>query len=99
MKIKEEIARSHQTVDNDPVRYDDNENVKVEMYANDMGSWSVKVDCVSDDSLSHPLQKFPDEGSANHYARQACDRIIRQTMNKNENLIRRMIRSILKESL
>ena len=97
--IREEIARSHQTVDNDPVQYDDNENVKVEMYANDMGTWSVKVDCVSDPSLSHPLQKFPDEGSAHHYARQACDRIIRQTMNKNENLIRQMVRSILIESL
>ena len=80
--IKEEIARSHQTINNDPFQYDDNENVKVEMYANDKGTWSVKVDCTSNPSLSHPLRKFPDEASANHYARQACDRIIRQTMNE-----------------
>ena len=93
--IREEIARSHQTVNNDPVQYDDNENVKVEMYGNDEGTWSVKVDCVSNPSLSHPLRKFPDEHSANHYARQACDRIIRQTMNE----IRLLIRSILLESI
>lgn len=95
--IKEEIARSRHTVDNDPIQYDENENVKVEMYANDMGTWSVKVDCKSDPSLSHPLQKFPDEASANHYARQCCDRIIRQTM--NENLIRQLVRSIIVEGL
>ena len=42
-KINEEIARSRQTVDNDPIQYDDNENVKVDMYANDQGTWSVEV--------------------------------------------------------
>ena len=97
MKLQEEIARSHQTVDNDPVQYDDNENVKVEMYANDEGSWSVKVDCTTDPSLSYPLQRFPDEGSANHYARQCCDRITRVTM--NESLIRKMVRRIIFEGL
>ena len=96
-KIREEIARSHQTIDNDPFQYDDNENVKVEMYANDDGQWSVKVDCKTDPSLSYPLKKFPDEGSANHWARQCCDRIIRVTM--NESLIRRMVRNILIEGL
>lgn len=94
--LREEIARSHQTVDNDPIQYDDNENVKVEMYANDDGQWGVKVDCITDPSLSYPLRKFPDEPSANHWARQCCDRIIRATM--NENLIRHLIRSILIES-
>ena len=89
--IKEEIARSRHTLDNDPIQYDENENVKVEIYANDMGTWSVKVDCTSDPSLSHPLQKFPDEASANHYARQCCDRIIRQTMNE----VRRLVRKVL----
>ena len=93
--LREEIARSHQTVDNDPVAYDDNENVKVEMYANDEGTWSVKVDCVTNSSLSHPLQKFPDEGSAHHYARQACDQIIRKTMNEN---LRKLVRKIILEN-
>ena len=97
MKLQEEIARSHQTVNNDPVHYSDNENVKVEMYGNDDGQWAVKVDCTTNPSLSYPLQKFPDEGSANHWARQCCDRITRATM--NENLIRKMVRRILFEGL
>ena len=93
--LKEEIGRSHHTVDNDPYQYDDNENVNVEMYANDEGTWSVKVTCVSDPSLSYPLQRFPDEASAEHHARQCCDRIIRHTM--NEEKLRLLIRNILIE--
>ena len=96
-KIAEEIARSHQTVDNDPIQYDEHEEVDVEMYANDVGTWSVKVSCTSNPSLSFPMQKFPDEYSAHHYARQCADTIVRKTM--NENLIRRLVRNILLESL
>ena len=40
-RLHEEIARSHQTVDNDPIQYDEHENVDVEMYGNDEGMWSV----------------------------------------------------------
>ena len=93
MRLKEEIARSHQTVDNDPIQYDEHEEVDVEMYANDSGTWSVKVSCTSDPSLSCPLQKFPDEFSADHYARQCSDRIIRKKMNE----VRKIIRMILIE--
>ena len=96
-KLSEEIARSRQTVDNDPVQYDDNENVKVEMYGNDDGQWSVKVDCTTNPSLSYPLKKFPDEESAKYWARQCCDRITRMTM--NETVIRKIIRNILLEKL
>ena len=91
MMIKEEIARSRQTVDNDPFQYDEHEEVDVEMYANDAGTWSVKVSCTSDTSLSFPLQKFPDEASANHHARQCADRIIRKKMNEVRSLIRAII--------
>lgn len=93
MNITEEIARSHQTVDNDPFQYDEHEEVDVETYANDEGTWSVKVSCTSDPSLSFPMQKFPDEASANHYARQCADRIIRKKMNE----IRVIVRNILIE--
>ena len=93
MNITEEIARSHQTVDNDPFQYDEHEEVDVETYANDEGMWSVKVSCTSDPSLSFPMQKFPDEASANHYARQCADRIIRKKMNE----IRVIVRNILIE--
>ena len=80
-------------MDNDPVQYHEHEEVDVEMYANDSGTWSVKVSCTSDPSLSFPMQKFPDQGSADHYARQCCDRIIRKKMNE----IRMLVRNILIE--
>ena len=89
--LREEIARSRQTVDNDPVQYHEHEEVDVEMYANDSGTWSVKVSCTSDPSLSFPMQKFPDEASADHYARQCCDRIIRKKMNEIRAIIRTLI--------
>ena len=94
-KIREEIARSHQTVNNDPFHYSDNENVKVEMYANDMGQWSVQVHCVPDPRFSTPLRKFPDEASAEHFARQECNKIVRKFI--NEGLVRQLVRTILLE--
>ena len=93
-RISEEIARSQQTVDNDPMQYHEHEDVDVELYANDMGMWSVKVSCVSDPSLSFPMQKFPDEASAQHHARQCADRIIRKRMNE----VRRLIRTLILDS-
>ncbi len=92
-RLREEIGRTYHTVNNDPFQYDDNEEVDVEMYANDSGTWSVKVSCTSDPSLSFPMQKFPDQASADHYARQCCDRIIRKKMNE----IRMFVRNILIE--
>jgi hypothetical protein len=89
--LSEAIGRSHQTLDNDPMQYHEHEDVDVELYANDTGMWSVKVSCVSDPSMSFPLQKFPDEYSANHHARQCADRIIRKQMNEIRKLIRDLI--------
>lgn len=96
-RLWEEIARSHQTVDNDPIQFDEHENVDVEMYGNDEGMWSVKVTCTDNPEYSCPMRKFPDEASANFYARQCADTIVRKTM--NENLIRRLVRNILLEAL
>ena len=93
-RLNEEIARSQQTVDNDPMQYHEHEDVDVELYANDMGMWSVKVSCTSDPSLSFPMQKFPDEASAQHHARQCADRIIRKRMNE----VRRLIRTLILEA-
>jgi len=95
--IKEEIGRSHHTYDNDPVQYDEHPDVDVEVYANDEGMWSAKVTCTADSSLSAPMRKFPDEYSANHYIRTACEDIARKRM--NETLIRKLIRKILVKSL
>ena len=69
------------------------------MYANDEGQWSVRVDCVSDPSMSFPMRKFPDEYSAKFYARQCCDRIVRKGMNEARRLVRRMILETLADDL
>lgn len=92
--IHEEIARSHQTVDNDPIQYDEHPEVNVEMYANDRGKWSVKVTCTSDSSMDFPMRTFDLEAEAEHYARDCADRIIRAKLNE----VRAFIRSIIVEN-
>lgn len=93
--IKEAIGRSHKEIDNGSVEYDEHPDVDVEIYANDENMWSVKVTCTADDSLSAPMRKFPDEYSANHYAKLACQNIANKRM--NENKVRLAIRSLLLE--
>ena len=39
-------------------------------------------DCISDPSLSLPEKSFPDEASAQHWARMQAERIMRSTLNK-----------------
>ena len=89
-KLREEIARSHQTVDNDPFHYSDHDDVKVEMYANDRGKWTVRVDCLSNPSLSCPTRAFDMEPEAESYARSCSDRIMRHTMNERYSLVNHM---------
>lgn len=89
-KLREEIARSHQTVDNDPFHYSDHDDVKVEMYANDRGKWTVRVDCLSNPSLSCATQAFDMEAEAESYARSCSDRIMRHTMNERYSLMNHM---------
>ena len=89
--LSEEIGRSHQTVNNDPVRYDDHPDVDVEIYANDRGKWSVKVTCPTDASLEFPLRTFDIEAEANHYARDCAEQIIRSKLNEVRQLVRNII--------
>lgn len=93
MKLREEIARSHQTVNNDPFQLEDHPEVDVKMYADTSGSWVVEVHCTSDPSLSVPAQTFPDQASADFHARACADRIIRRKMNE----VRRLVRTIILE--
>ena len=67
-RIKEEIARSHQTPDTDPIQWDDHEDLDVQYYGNDDGQWSVQVNSVKPgfEHLSGNLRKFPDEESAGY---------------------------------
>ncbi len=92
--IREEIARSRQTVNNDPYQMEDHPELDVKMYADTSGSWVVEVICLTDDRLSVPAQTFPDQASADFHARQCADRIIRKRMNE----VRRLIRSLILES-
>jgi len=83
-KLSEEIARSYSTADTDPIQWDHHPELDVEYYANDEGTWSVQVKCVSDPSLSSNLERFPDEASATHFARQWGDRIMRRKINESK---------------
>lgn len=96
LRISEEIARSHQTVNNDPIQYDEHPEVDVEMYANDRGKWSVKVSCTSDPSIEFPLRTFDLEAEANHYARDCAQQIIRAKLNEVRTLVRSMILEIMR---
>ena len=91
--INEEIARSRSTPNTDPIQFDDDPNVEVQLHGNDDGQWSVQVLCHSNPSLSTSLQKFGDEASATHFARMATDEIRRTTMNE----IRKLVQSLILE--
>ena len=90
--IFEEIGRNYHTVDTDPYTWEDYSNIESEVYANDLGSFSAKVTCLSDDNLSTPLRNFPDEASASFWAQQQTDRIMRRTINEV-----RVLRNLIKE--
>lgn len=93
MNLREEIGRSHHTVNNDPYQQEDHPEVDVKMYADTSGGWVVEVICLTDDSLSVPPQTFQDQASADFHARTAVDRIVRKRMNE----VRRLIRSLILE--
>ena len=89
--IREEIGRNQHTVDTDPIQWDDDPDLDVEIYATVDGQYSVKVTSLSRPDLSSDLRKFSDEASATFYARQQADRIKRITLNE----LRMVIRNIL----
>ena len=91
--IKEEIGRNLHSPDTDPIQWDHHEDLDVQFYGNDEGTWSVQVKCVKPgyEHLSTDLHRFPDEASAEHFAKQQGDRIVRTTMNEVRQLIRAII--------
>ena len=81
--IREEIGRNLRTLDNDPYTWEDYKDVEVDSWVDPSeDKHYVKVDCISDPSLSAPERGFPDEHSAQHHARKEADRIMRATLNK-----------------
>ena len=73
--------------------WEDYSDVETEVYANTDGTWSAKVSCISDPSLSTHLQTFSDEPSASHWARKNADRIMSATINELRILVREIILS------
>ena len=91
MNLREEIGRSHHTVNNDPYQLEDHPEVDVKMYADTSGGWVVEVNCLSDNTLSVPAQTFEDQASADFHARTSVERIVRMRMNEVRRLIRILI--------
>ena len=98
--IHEEIARNYSTrglYNDKPYDLIDNTDLDVDMFAMTDGKWSAQVKCKSNPKLSTPVRIFSDETSANFWARNEAEKITRRTM--NENVLRKFVRSILKEIL
>ena len=91
------ISPGFKSMNNDPYTWKDYSDTAVEVYANTDGTWSAKVSCISNPSLSTPLQNFPDEESASHWSRQNSERIMRTTINELRMIIKSII--LLEEDL
>jgi len=75
----------------DPYTWKDYSDTDIETYVNTDGTWSAKVSCISNPSLSTPLQTFADEASASHWSRMNADRIMRKTLSELRIFIRNTI--------
>ena len=95
--IKEEIGRSYHSPNTDPIQWDHHKDLDVQYYGNDEGTWSVQINCIKPgyEHLSTNMHKFPDESSADHFARQQGDRIIRGIM--NEKRLRNVVKNTILE--
>ncbi len=96
--IREEIARNYSTrglYNDKPYDMLNNTNLDVEVYSLSDGRWSAQVKCLSNPELTTPVKIFPDQSTADFWARKTADVITRKTM--NESIIRHMIRNILIE--
>ena len=96
-KIKEEIGRNYQTLDNGPISFDYDSNIDVATHPliADEG-WEVTITCSSHPESSIPAHVFPDEAQATHYARSAVDAIKNKIV--NETVLRRYIRGLILNS-
>ena len=96
-KIKEEIGRNYQTLDNGPISFDYDDNIDVETHPmiNDSG-WEVKITCSSHPQYSAPMRVFNDEVMANHYAKAQVSAIKNKIV--NEAKLRLYIRGLILNS-
>lgn len=93
--LKEELGRSwksHDQVGNNS--WEDFEEVNVETVADTANnSWLVTVTCDSYPELSIEQRSFPDEQSAQFFAREQSERIRNQVLNLQE--VKKIVRNIL----
>ena len=83
--VREEIGRNYHTADTDPYTWKDYSDVKIETHPRTTSDqWSAQVTCISDPSLSSDERSFPDEQSAEHWARMEAEKIFRKTINKDK---------------
>ena len=93
--IREEIGRNFHTLNNDPVPFDYDENIKVSTIATSDGDWQVTINVDSNPEHSVATQTFKDEQMATHYSRQAVQSI--KSSIQNESLIRECVRKYIQK--
>ena len=84
--IRESIntwRKNHHTSYDDPFGIEDAYDMEldVQKYANTDGSWSVKINCGWDDSLSEPLRVFKTGDDADAYANRKSSDIYKAYLN------------------
>ena len=75
---------NYQTLDNDPLSWEDYPGINVEHYADPGTGYYVQVECEVDPSLSTPLRLFATEEDAMNFARQHTMQIQRKLMSRGD---------------
>ena len=72
--IREEIGRNYHTVNTDPIQYDHDPDIDVEIYPmTDTQKYAVKVIPQFDLNLQQPTRMFADEAEATLFAQKLVD--------------------------
>ena len=83
--IREEIGRNYHTVDTDPIQYDYDSDIDVEIYpVTDHQKYAVDVTPQFDLNLKQPTRMFTDEAEAKLHAQKLVD-YYRKIKWQNEN--------------
>ena len=78
--IREEIGRNYRTLNNDPFTWKDYKDIETSIYANQKGGFDAEVKCEKRPDLNTGIQSFPDEATADHWARMHAERMMRMML-------------------
>ena len=95
-KIQEEIGRNYHTVDDNPIPFDYNNNISVDISPTNDGQWMAKITVKSNPEYSQPARKFFDEIEAELYAKNQVKTIETKLQNTQ---IREFVSLVLKNNL